>query len=308
MFEMVTLDRPAGLQLDPSSLRNLFDREPFGFDHSLFGLDLFKFEELYALAEKYIGHGADYYVAGSAPRPDAVFFSVPRTPYLHPHEVMQHLETGSYRVLLKRPENYDLRFRELIDQLFAQVADSLGEFGDDRIVRREAGIFISSGATTTPFHFDPEIGFFSQIEGEKIYHVYPPSVLGEEELERFYAKGHVSIAQIDLDGRDPAREHVFTLGPGKGLHQPQNAAHWVETRGSRSISYTFIFETEAGRARGRARGFNHFLRCLKLNPAPPGANPTFDAFKSEAMRGVLPVRRRLAEIVHRARAQYEIAV
>jgi hypothetical protein len=128
---------------------------------------------------------------------------VPRTPYLHPHEVMQHLETGSYRVLLKRPENYDLHFRELIDQLFAQVADSLGEFGDDRIVRREAGIFISSGATTTPFHFDPEIGFFFQIEGEKIYH---------------------------------------------------------------------------------------------------------DAFKSEAMRGVLPVRRRLAEIVHRARAQYEIAV
>jgi hypothetical protein len=95
---------------------------------------------------------------------------VPRTPYLHPHEVMQHLETGSYRVLLKRPENYDLRFRELIDQLFAQVADSLGEFGDDRIVRREAGIFISSGATTTPFHFDPEIGFFFQIEREKIYH------------------------------------------------------------------------------------------------------------------------------------------
>ena len=76
MFEMVTLDRPAGLELDPSSLRNLFDREPFGFDHSLSGLDLFKFEELYALAEKYIGHGADYYVAGSAPRPDAVFFSV----------------------------------------------------------------------------------------------------------------------------------------------------------------------------------------------------------------------------------------
>jgi hypothetical protein len=66
MFEMVTLDRPAGLQLDPSSLRNLFDREPFGFDHSLSGLDLFKFEELYALAEKYIGHGADYYAAGSA--------------------------------------------------------------------------------------------------------------------------------------------------------------------------------------------------------------------------------------------------
>jgi hypothetical protein len=121
--------------------------------------DLFKFEELYALAEKYIGHGADYYVAGSAPRPDAVFFSVPRTPYLHAHEVMQHLETGFY-VLLKRPENYDLRFRELIDQLFAQVADSLGEFGDDQIVRRDAGIFIFSGATRRRFTLTRRLGFF----------------------------------------------------------------------------------------------------------------------------------------------------
>lgn len=299
---MVTPGCPAGLQLDAESLRNLFDREPFGFGHTLSGLALFKFEELYALAEKYIGHAEDYYVACSAPRPDTVFYSVPQAPYL-PHEAMQHLQTGSYRVLLKRPENYDLRFRKLIDQLFAQVADSLGEFGGGRIVRLEAGILITSTATTTPFHFDPEIGFFSQIEGEKIYHVYSPGILGEEELERFYAKGRVSIAQIDLEGRDPAREHVFTLGPGKGFHQPQNAAHWVETRGSRSISYTFVFETEASRARGRARAFNHFLRRLKLNPAPPGANPAFDAIKSEAMRGVLPVRRTLADIVHRAKAQ-----
>jgi hypothetical protein len=87
---MVKLDRPAGLQLDPETLRNSFDQEPFGFDHSLSGLDLFKFEELYALAEKYIGHSEDYDVACGAPRPDTVFFSVPRA-----HEAMQHLETGS---------------------------------------------------------------------------------------------------------------------------------------------------------------------------------------------------------------------
>jgi hypothetical protein len=60
MFEMATLERPVGLQLDPGSLWNLFDREPFGFDYSLSGLHLFKFEERYALAEKYIGHGENY--------------------------------------------------------------------------------------------------------------------------------------------------------------------------------------------------------------------------------------------------------
>ncbi|HUI22248.1 MAG TPA: hypothetical protein VLZ74_14545 [Methylocella sp.] len=298
---MITLDRPAGLQLYPDTLRSSFNREPFGFEHSLSGLDIFKFEEIYALTEKYIGRSEDYYVACGASKPDTVFFSVPRSSH-PPHEAMQLLDTGSYRILLKRPECYDPRFRDLINQLFSQVADSLGGFDGDRIVRLEAGLLITSPATTTPFHFDPEIGFFSQIEGEKIYHVYSPSILGEEELEDFYKLGRVAIAQIDLEGRDPAREHVFTLGPGKGLHQPQNAAHWVETRGSRSISYAFVFETEAGRARGRTRAFNHFLRCLKLNPARPGVNPAFDLIKSEAMRSVLPVRRRLADIVHRNRA------
>ena len=75
--------RSIALQGCSSILRNLIDREPFGFDHSLSGIDLFKFEELYALAEKYIGHAEDYYVACSAPGPDTVFFSVPPTPYLH---------------------------------------------------------------------------------------------------------------------------------------------------------------------------------------------------------------------------------
>jgi len=299
---MVTLDRPAGLQLDPEVLRQSFDREPFGFNHSLSGLDLFKFEELQALTEKYIGHNEDYYIAAGAPAPGVIFYSVPIAPY-EPHVAMERLEAESYRILLKRPEKYDPRFRELIDQLFKQVVDSLGGLGDDRIVRLEAGLIISSAATTTPFHFDPEVGFFSQIEGEKIYHVYPPSILGEEELERFYRSGRVSIAQVDLEGRDPAREHVFSLRPGKGLHQPQNAAHWVETRGARSISYTFVFETEARRARGRARAFNHYLRSLKLNPAAPGANPALDAFKSEAMRIVLPIRKGIADIVHRATAE-----
>jgi hypothetical protein len=276
----ITLDRPAGLQLDPDSLRNLFDREPFGFDHSLSGLDLFKFEELYAPAEKYIGHCEDYYVAFSALRPDTVFFSVPRTPYLLPHEVMQHLETGSYRVLLKRPENYDLRFRELIDQLFAQVADSLGEFGGDRIVRLEAGLLIASAATTTPFHFDPEIGFFSQIEGEKIYHVYSPSILGEEELERLYATGPTTIVQIDLEGRDPAREYVFTLGPGKRFHHPKTPPLGRNAR----VAFYFLyvrFRNGSGPCLGTCPGVQSFFA---LPQAQSGASRCKSRFRCDQIR------------------------
>ena len=163
----------------------------------------------------------------------------------------------------------------------------------EQVVRLQGSILISSAATTTPFHFDPEIGFFSQIEGEKIYHVYSPTVLSEAELERFYVRGNVNIGQVDLGGRDPAREYVFNLGPGKGLHQPQNAPHWVETVGARSVSYTFVFETDATRAMGRVRAFNYLQRKLGLSPARPGTHSALECAKSQTMKAVIPVAKSL---------------
>ena len=164
---------------------------------------------------------------------------------------MESLDTAPCRLLLKRPENYDPHFRLLLDRLFAEVVALQPELASEKIVRLESAVFFTSAATTTPFHFDPEIAFFSQIVGEKIYHVFAPDVLTESELEDFYVRNVINIGQVDLDRRNPASEHVFRLSPGFGLHQPQNAPHWVETVRSRSISYSFVFETASSRARGR---------------------------------------------------------
>jgi hypothetical protein len=185
--------------------------------------------------------------------------------------------------LLKRPEKHDPRFRELLDLLFRQVVDLRGGLGRERVVRLESAVLVSSAATITPFHFDPEINFFAQIAGEKIYHVYSPSALHEAELERFYIRGAVNIGQVALKGRDPKCEHIFTLAPGMGLHQPQNAPHWVETRDSRSVSYAFVFETNASRALGR------------LRPATPGARPALDRLKAVTMRALIPARKVLVK-------------
>jgi hypothetical protein len=166
-------------------------------------------------------------------------------------------------------------------------------------VRLESAILISSAATITPFHFDPEIGFFSQIEGEKTYHVYSPTVVTEAELEPFYLWGEVSIAQVNLATRDRSREYVFALEPGKGLHQPQNAPHWVETSKSRSVSFTFVFETDATRARGRVRAFNHYLRKFWLKPSSPGSSPTLDDFKAGTMKWVIPIRKGAGRVLRK---------
>ena len=288
------------LLLDREILRRNFDVQPFGFDHTLHQLPLFRLDALHALAAKYANRLPDTYVSGTVPSPETKFYSGKRVPML-PHEAVERLGEGEYRVLLKRPENVDESYRDLLHTVFKQMLGLLGGLGKDRLARLESAIFITSARTITPFHYDPEVNFFSQIEGEKIYHVYAPACLTEQELEQFYVRGILDIAQVDLADRDRRHEHTFTLAPGKGLHQPQNAPHWAETTCSRSISYVFVYETEATRAKGRVRAFNHYARSIGITPDVPGRNAAIDAAKAAAMRAVLPLKRRVGRAVRAIR-------
>jgi len=283
------------LELAPQILDRSFNREPIGFDHNLSTLDIFELDSLRTLAEKYAGHDSDYMVASSASAPDQKFRSV-KAANLSPSEAIERLKTESVRILLKRPQNYDSRFQKLLNGLTEQVVSLSGGLKADRIVRLESSIFLTSAKTLTPFHFDPSAVFFFQFAGDKIYHIYPPRALTEPELEQFYFRGLVDIAQVELNKRDPELEHVFNLSAGKGFHQPQNAPHWVETSGDISISYSFFFETEAARKISRTRGFNYYMRKVGAEPTPPGAHPRLDAFKADAMGMWIPCRKTLSAV------------
>src|SRR5579859_1306764 len=290
----------ATLDIEPSVFSRSFDRRPFGFSHNLSTLEAFSPDSLASLAQEYGAHPRDYFVSASAAAADTAFFSVPSGQHT-PQEALQRLDSAAIRLLLKRPEDHDPRFRRILDQLFEQVVQLRGGLKNEKIVRLESAIFNTSASSTTPFHFDPEIAFFAQIHGEKIYHMYAPNSLHESELEKFYLQGLVSIGQIPLEGRDSRHEHVFTLSAGKGLHQPQNSPHWVQTRAERSISYSLVFETDVSRATGRTRAFNHYVRKCGLSPALPGERPALDALKAGSMRALIPLRQRASRLLRKTR-------
>ncbi len=297
---MISSQSAPRLAFEPADFGAHYNRMPFGFRHNLHQLELFSDVSLRALCRAYADHPQDYFVSESAPQPGAVFYSVPRAD-LRPHQAFDQLAPGSYKILLKRLEDHDVRFHQLLHQLFDQVNDQLQHYSYcDEVIRLELSIFISAPWTTTPFHFDPEVNFFSQIEGEKIYHLYAPDALGEDELEPLYVRATVDIGQVDLDRRDPSAEKILTLRPGTGVHQPQDSPHWVVTQASRSISYTFVYETREGRTRARVRSFNHYLRRLHIAPAQLGASPNRDALKAAAMAAAIPVRKQIGKTVRRA--------
>src|ERR1700722_12526137 len=278
----------------PDDAGSRFDQTPFPYEHNLSNLDLFEFEALCDLARKF---EHDYFVAAGAQTPSAKFYSV-KYGEATPHEALRRLDTERRRVLLKRPEQYDPRYRELMHGLFEQAIALRGGLArGERLTRLDSSILISSAATITPFHFDPEVSFFFQIAGDKIYHVFSPSALTEPELERFYWMGIVNIGQVELAGRDPQKEHVFNLRPGLGMHQPQNSPHWVETTASRSISYVFSFETNRTRALGQTRACNHYVRKLGMRPAAARASAAVDDAKAAVMSLAIPLRKAMASAV-----------
>jgi Cupin superfamily protein len=287
------------LLLPAQQFAERFNHDSFGFGHNLHELGLFSFDRLLQVAARYAAHPADYFVAAAAPSAGTGFNSV-RHSHCSVEQALQCLDREPTRVLLKRPENHDPEFRSLLDALFAQVTRARGGLHGERLVRLESAVFITSAASITPFHFDPEIAFFMQVEGRKIYHVYAPSSVSESELEQFYRHGEVSIAEVDLKSRDAGLEHVYNLNPGDGHHQPHDSPHWVETGAGRSVSYSFVFETSATRARGRTHACNYYLRRAGMTPSRPGVSPLRDAAKAAAIRVAFPVRRRLLRLLSRA--------
>jgi len=286
---MLTLPGPTrSLDIESTSMEESFNRTPFAFTHRLHELDLLQFDSLRELAAKYGEH--DRFVASGARSPGTAFYSVRHGTH-SAREAIDDLDSGNHRVLMKRPEDYDPRFHELLDTVLAEILELRGGLRGERIVRLQSSILVSSAAQITPFHFDPEITFFFQIEGDKIYHAYSPASLDEVELERFYRRDVVNIGQVDLESRDVRYDHVFNLAAGKGFHQPENSPHWVETRASRSISYAVSFNTDRTRAVGRTRAFNHYMRSAGLRPAPPGTHPVADAIKAKTMDVAIPVRK-----------------
>lgn len=284
-----TKSKQMNLDLNSESFGLNFDKHPFGFKHHLSEQDMFSAHSLAGLAECYGKIEQDYFLAASANNASDIFENV-RQYKSKPGEFFQQLGPSKGRMLLKRPEKYSDAFAELLKSLHQQVMDLIPNSHQDPVVRLESAIFVSSAKTVTPAHWDPEIGFFCQIRGEKFYHVYDPSVVSERELEDFYKLNDIRTCQVDLPKLNTAKEHVFHLREGDGFHQPQNSPHWVETGDDQSVSYTMVFETASGRTFNRTRAFNYYQRRLGLNPSLPGIWPKLDMLKSEAMKSCFPIK------------------
>ena len=278
-----------------------FELEPFALTHSLHLDEMFSDQSIADLVRRFDDGGRSFIATGAGDAGDA-FRSLPEH-RIKPSEALARAEETSTRILLKRPEDHDERFRKLSDDLYQQIVATNPLAARSPALRIQASIFITSGATITPVHFDPEVNYFFQIRGAKAFHVFRPSCLEEEVVDAFYNKQVVDIAEVPLSACDSADERVFDLEPGRGLYQPLNAPHWVRTGAERSVSYSFVFETEEMRARGKVRACNHYLRKLGMQPDSGRLEGGASPLKIAAIDTLVPMRRMIGPLVRRVVAR-----
>ncbi len=278
------------LDIDPQTFLSALGRRPIEVDHRLEGHPLLSLEALGELADSMSPDrierqrtDLDLVLPGGGN---------PRGGVTSPGDLVRGIEASNAWVVLWNVEN-DPRYKALLDEILDPIADLLGD-REGGMCRREAFVFVSSAASLTPVHFDPEHNFLLQIHGVKQMHIgqFATEEHGQRELERYYIGGHRNLEHM------PEEADVFRMEPGKGVYVPSHAPHWVTNEGHACISLSITFHTGAILRRGNLHVVNHHLRRLGLSPSPPGTSSLVDQVKLAFHRAAKKARglgRKLSE-------------
>ncbi len=267
------------LDIDAAQFRAGFDHHPFFIRHRLADHPLFALPRLVRLARELPAQHIEYN-AGNIP----VGMDPELTPRngLTAEETVYRIAECSSWMALKYVEQ-DGEYGRLLEQCLAEVRP-LSEPLRRGMRDLQGFIFVSSPASVTPYHMDPEHNFLLQIRGSKEVSLFDGrdrSILGERELERYHGGGH---RNLEFRQECDAKAMRYRLEPGFGLHFPATAPHYVRNGPEVSISFSITFRTPDLDARARVHRFNGWLRQRGIEPTPRGASPLRDGMKSLASR------------------------
>ncbi len=269
---------------DASRFRHGYGVAAFGFRHNLADNPLFSLDRLASAAETLLGSGHDHlFTIRNGNRKAGARFVEMGTKQKLPAEFEQLHDSDSW-IRLSNLASVDQDYRDLVRTLVRDVEVLSGQAIADRITLSNLSVFMASPNVVTPYHIDHDANFLCQVSGEKDVFLYDPSdreLLPDGEIERFYTDdANAARYREDLQ----CRATRFRLAPGRGVHHPPLAPHWVRNGPDISVSVSVYFCTRELDRRAHVYQANHFLRKAGLNPRPPGQSGAADTFKDAGMR------------------------
>jgi hypothetical protein len=275
------------LEINRDEFRAGFNRQPFMIGHHLASHSLFELPRLVELATR-LPEACVAYNAGDISVAEGLYRG-PRNG-LSVEETIRRIEDCRSWMVLKHVEA-DPEYNALLDDCLDEV-QALSEPLAPGMRKREGFIFISSPGSVTPYHLDPEYNFLLQIRGSKTVHIWnpnDPAVLTDEELEDFFTSEEQK--NLLFKNEHAQKASVIELTPGRGLHFPVTAPHWVQNGDAVSVSFSITFQTPASERRAAVYGVNAALRRHGWKPKPAGRSTMIDAMKYNVWRVARRVKR-----------------
>ncbi|CAM5762683.1 hypothetical protein LMIY3S_00554 [Labrys miyagiensis] len=267
--------------------RKMLHNNAFVVHHALAGHPLFTVEALAKVAEEAAKRKDDlYWDAGDLSITDK-WGSVPK-PDMTIRQVIDRIDTAGAWMVMKHVE-VDPRYKAVLDEFDAFVREIAGPEGSKLLSNTEMLVFITSPNRKTPYHFDAEVNFLTQIQGSKDIWVCPPhdrTVTTEDELERYYAVT-TGAGNYKPEAERTARKYV--LRPGEAIHLPAHGAHWLQNHNDVSVGLALNLEFPRWKYADVYRA-NYFMRRMGLRPRPPGGSVIVDRSKAAAIGAMRQVR------------------
>jgi hypothetical protein len=275
--ETVTLTPKATriFECDEVEFREQFDRRSFEFSHHLSGHPLFEIPRLVELAKKLAQTGAVYQDAGEIGVGQR-WEDCPSANLSVDETIRRIRDTGAW-IILRRAEE-DPEYRVILDDLKKEM------------MVQNAIIFITSPNRISTYHIDRECNWILQIHGEKDISVFDKNdreVLPEEEIERFWTIDNNAATYKE---QYQSRAKVYRLAPGRAVHVPVNAPHWVKNDNNISVTLSVNFQFQDS-FRADIYRANHWLRKVGFSPTPPGKSQLRDNLKRAAYGRARSMRR-----------------
>ena len=181
-------------------------------------------------------------------------------------ELLQAVRKGRLWLNLTRVDRADIRYRELIDELYAQLHERVPGFAPDA---SQGTLLISSPQALVYYHADGPASVLWHIRGRKRVWVYPAldtRLMRTELLEDIFAG--VRHEYLPYDSAYDEVAEVHDLEPGQWIAWPQNAPHRVSNLDSVNVSLSTEHFTAETRRRFRLYVANRFFRT-RLGLAQP---------------------------------------
>jgi hypothetical protein len=289
--ESATLSQKAAriFECDEVEFREQFDRRSFEFLHHLSGHPLFEIPRLIELSKKLSETGGVYYDAGEI-QVGQRWENCPSLA-LSVDETIRRIRDAGAWIILRRAEE-DPEYRVILDDCMAEIRNLLGWDLKKEMMVQNAIIFITSPNRIATYHIDRECNWILQIHGEKDISVFDKNdrdVLPEEEIERFWTVDNNAATYKE---QYQSRAKVYRLAPGRAVHVPVNAPHWVKNDNNISVTLSVNFQFQDS-FRADIYRANYWLRRAGFSPTPPGKSQLRDTLKRAAYGRARSVRRAL---------------